>query len=107
MSPPFPTYTSGHSTFSGAADAVLTVLLGENVSFVASNDRQPAPGQRPIASEKVLFREFASFASAANEAGRSRVFGGVHFEFDNSAGLEAGRAIGRLVAGSIMRRTIL
>jgi len=38
-----------------------------------------------------------SFASAAAEAGRSRIFGGIHFEFDNRDGLAAGAAVGQYV----------
>jgi hypothetical protein len=35
--PPFPEYVSGHSTFSGAAETILTSLLGDNVSFSGSS----------------------------------------------------------------------
>src|SRR5262249_11236215 len=40
------------------------------------------------------YRSFTSFAQAADEAGESRVFGGIPFEFDNHAGLQAGRGLG-------------
>ena len=39
-------------------------------------------------------RSYPSFSAAAAEAGRSRVFGGQHFEFSNQAGLELGRDVG-------------
>ncbi|MEZ6136990.1 MAG: vanadium-dependent haloperoxidase [Pirellulaceae bacterium] len=97
VSPPFPTYTSGHSTFSGAADAVLTALLGSDVSFVTTNDAMNAPGQRPLQSKLVIERSFANFTAAAEEAGLSRIYGGVHFDFDNTAGLAAGRGIGTYI----------
>ncbi|TWU48740.1 PAP2 superfamily protein [Rubripirellula tenax] len=92
--PPFPTYTSGHSTFSGAADAVLTTLLGDNVSFTSQSDSHSAPGQRPIDPSLIMTRSFESFTQAADEAGVSRIYGGIHFDFDNTAGLDVGRAIG-------------
>lgn len=44
--PPILAYTSGHSTFSGAAASVLTALLGDNVCFSSSSDPQNAPSQR-------------------------------------------------------------
>ncbi|MEJ7638002.1 MAG: vanadium-dependent haloperoxidase, partial [Singulisphaera sp.] len=80
--PPFPSYTSGHSTFSGAASEVLGLSFGTDaVAFTLDGVGGP--------------RSFLGFAQAAEEAGRSRVFGGIHFEFDNQAGLASGRAIGR------------
>ena len=39
-------------------------------------------------------RRFASFQQAAEEAAASRVYGGIHFSFDNAAGLATGRAVG-------------
>ncbi|MCO6455742.1 MAG: phosphatase PAP2 family protein [Pirellulaceae bacterium] len=95
--PPFPTYTSGHSTFSGAAEVVLAHLLGDNVSFRSRMDGHSGFTQRPLASEQILTRSFHSFAQAADEASHSRVYGGIHFGFDSAAGLAAGRAIGQWV----------
>jgi membrane-associated phospholipid phosphatase len=96
--PPFPSYTSGHSTFSGAASAVLTALLGEDVSFESTTDPQNAPSQRPLAEDKIVTRFFTSFTQAAEEAGQSRIYGGIHFDFDNAAGLSVGRAVGTIVS---------
>jgi hypothetical protein len=48
-------------------------------------------------SESGRRRSFAGFAQAADEAGRSRIYGGIHFEFDNRTGLESGRAVARYV----------
>ncbi len=94
ITPPFPSYTSGHSTFSGAADAVLSALLGDEVSFQSTTDPQNAPSQRPIATKEIVTRTFSSIRDAAEEASMSRIYGGIHFNFDGSAGLSAGRAIG-------------
>lgn len=94
--PPFPTYTSGHSTFSGAAAAVLTNVFGPAVSFTTWSDGLDGFTQRPLPA--VFSRTFASFEAAAEEAGRSRVYGGIHFEFDNSAGLTLGQLIGNYVS---------
>lgn len=82
--PPFPTYTSGHSTFSGAAARLLARFVGgDDFPFVSRSDGLPG-----------VLRSFGSFSQAADEAGRSRVYGGIHFEFDNSDGLATGRALG-------------
>jgi membrane-associated phospholipid phosphatase len=93
--PPFPTYTSGHSTFSGAAAGVLTAIYGEAVEF--SSPMDPV-ATLPEGQKERLVRGFASFQEAAEEAGMSRIYGGIHFNFDNTAGLEAGQSVGFFVA---------
>jgi membrane-associated phospholipid phosphatase len=90
--PPFPSYTSGHSTFSGAAAAVLANFFGnDNVRFTISSDGLPR-----------VWRSFTSFSAAAAEAGRSRIYGGIHWEFDNADGLAAGRALGEYVTANYL-----
>ena len=80
-----PEYWSGHSTFSGAGAAVLAgFFCRDDVSFTLTTDSAPG-GQA---------RTYPSFSSAAVEAGRSRVVGGIHFEFSNQQALAVGRAIG-------------
>jgi membrane-associated phospholipid phosphatase len=85
--PSSPAYVSGHSTFGGAAEAVLTAFFGNNVSFTAVAD----------ASVNLQPRNFKSFTEAAQEAGMSRVYGGVHWPSDNRDGLKAGRNLGKYV----------
>lgn len=80
-SPPFPSYTSGHSTFSRAAADILAFFLGTdaiNVNF---------------AGDFGEMRLLTSLDGAANEAGLSRIYGGIHFDFDNVAGQWAGANI--------------
>ncbi len=87
ITPPFPEYVSGHSTFSGAAAAeVLTQLLGDNISFTAESLGLPG-----------VTRSFSNFDEAAEEAGRSRIYGGIHYIFSDVDGLEAGRAVAQQV----------
>jgi membrane-associated phospholipid phosphatase len=85
--PPFPEYPSGHSTQSGAAAAVLTAFFGENYAFTDSTGSDN--GLEP--------RKFASFAAAAEEAGISRLYGGIHFRTAVVRGLEQGRCVGAKV----------
>jgi hypothetical protein len=86
-SPPFPAYTSGHSTFSATGAAILTSLFGPNYTFALGSDAMPG-----------VARSFDSFLDAAEEAADSRLYGGIHFRFDNEAGLIAGLQIGNYVA---------
>ncbi len=81
--PNFPSYTSGHSTFSNAAAEVLTKVFGDNYAFTATSDGAPN-----------VTRSFSSFRAAAAEAGQSRIYGGIHWQFDNTAGSAAGVSIG-------------
>ena len=83
ITPPFPEYPSGHSTQSAAAAAVLTKLFGENFAF---EDRtREGDGLKP--------RSFASFSAAANEAGISRLYGGIHFRSAIERGLAQGQCV--------------
>ena len=89
--PNFPSYTSGHASFSGAAAALLAGLTGSD-SFVFT--------AQPDGSVAVGPRSFTSFSQAAGEAADSRLYGGIHFDFDNADGLAAGQALGQYVLSS-------
>jgi membrane-associated phospholipid phosphatase len=84
LTPPFPEYTSGHSTQSGAASTVLTAEFGDGFAF---DDATHVDEGLPV-------RAFPSFAAAAEEAALSRLYGGIHYPFGNQKGLEQGRAVG-------------
>jgi hypothetical protein len=103
--PPFPAYTSGHSTFSGAASAVLTHLFGNDVPFKSTSDGHLAAEQRPLDPSQIVTRSFANFEEAAEEAGLSRIYGGIHFRFDNTAGLLLGNQVGASVVDRLLRPT--
>jgi len=100
--PPHPAYTSGHSTFSGAASTVLANLFGDATAFESQTDGLSAPEQRPLDASLIVTRHFVSFSQAADEAGMSRIYGGIHFSFDNVAGLELGRRIGAATLSRVL-----
>lgn len=81
--PPFPTVPSGHSTFSASAATVLAGLIGDQQPFSSVMQADPS-----------IQRAYTSLWQAAVESGRSRIFGGIHFEFDNTVGLGIGQAVG-------------
>ena len=87
--PPFPSYTSGHSTFSSAAATILTAEIGDNISFTDSSKIND--GFQP--------RSFNNFNMAAEEAAASRLYGGIHYGFDNLNGLRCGK----LIAGNVQQ----
>ncbi len=84
ITPPFPEYPSGHSTQSGAAATVLTAFFGENFAFTDNTHEK----------DKLPNRSFKSFWEAAEEAGVSRLYGGIHFRAAIERGLDQGRCIG-------------
>lgn len=85
--PPFPAYVSGHSTFSSAGAAVLAQSFGtDKISFATTSDGLPD-----------VTRKFTTISSAAEEAGMSRIYGGIHWQFDNVEGLKVGRTLGEYV----------
>jgi PAP2 superfamily/PEP-CTERM motif len=87
--PVFQAYVSGHSTFSAAAAQILTDFYGADaMNFCTKQELNPE-----------ISRCFTSFSQAANEAGMSRIYGGIHFQFDNIAGLDAGRALAQNIFG--------
>lgn len=86
--PPFPAYTSGHSSFSKASAQVLTHFFGTDaLTFDATSDS--LPGVR---------RTFHSLAACADEVGMSRIYGGIHYSFDNIEGKRSGGAVGDYVS---------
>jgi hypothetical protein len=85
--PPFPEYVAGHSGQSAAAMAALEGEFGQNVAFV--DHAHDADGFAP--------RSFSSIFAAAEEAGMSRLYGGIHFQSGNLNG----RALGRCVAAKV------
>jgi len=84
-----PEHTSGQSAFAAVGSTILADFYGtDNIMFEAEGDNAIAGP-----------RNFASFSDAAKEAGRSRIFSGIHFEFSN----QAGQAIGRGIAGEVLQ----
>jgi hypothetical protein len=93
VTPPFPGYTSAHSSLSGAAAAVLADFFGtDSVAFTL-------PSQNPA----IAPRNYTSFSQAAAESAVSRLYGGIHWSFDNNVGLVAGTALGQYVAANFLR----
>jgi PAP2 superfamily len=88
--PNFPTYTSGHSTQSGAAAGALTDMFGvKRFTDTTHTDHNLSPPQQP--------RTFNSFEEAAREAAVSRLYGGIHYVFDNDDGLGCGQCVAQKI----------
>lgn len=75
LTPPFPSYVSGHAAFSGASSKVLGVFFPD---------------------------EAETLEAMAEQAAMSRLFGGIHYRYDNEDGL----ALGRMVGGSVLEKMV-
>jgi hypothetical protein len=87
QTPPFPSHTSGHATISAAAAECMTNWFGDNLSFTDTS----------LLEFGIKSREIKSFRLAAKEAAVSRLYGGIHYRFDNEHGNEAGIRLGEFI----------
>jgi hypothetical protein len=90
--PAFPAYVSGHSILSGAAAELLELYFGRtdyDFTFI-------------LMSDPTVTRSYSDFWEAANEAGMSRIWGGIHFDFENTDGLLAGQQLADYVYSTVM-----
>jgi hypothetical protein len=99
--PPFAEYASGHSTFSMAAAEVLTGFTGRGnfelkVTIPAGSSKvEPKTATQPGVPAQPITLSWTNFRYAANEAGLSRQYGGVHFEHGDKDAREAGSSVGK------------
>ena len=95
ITPPFAEYPSGHSTFSGAAAEVLRRFTGRDwfgmVVVLPRGSSFIEPGLTP---EKPVVLFWPTFSAAADQAGLSRRYGGIHFRDGDHAGRSLGRQVG-------------
>jgi hypothetical protein len=91
QTPPFPSYTSGHATNSAAAAEVMTYWFGDKLSFTDTS----------LLEFGIKNRTIHSFREAAEEAAMSRLYGGIHYRFDNENGVIAGRKLGEFIVSRI------
>lgn len=82
-SPAFPSYTSGHSTYTASMSRMLERCIGtDDVKFSVTSDGLPG-----------VIRDYEKLSDARREVGMSRVWGGIHVMSDNIEGQKAGIAV--------------
>ena len=97
VTPAFPGFTSGHSTFSRAAAEVLALLTGSPYfpgglgEFVAHAGSYLVFEDGPSTDVRL---QWATYYDAADQAGQSRIYGGIHIQADDFAGRRTGSLIG-------------
>jgi hypothetical protein len=104
LTPPFAEYVSGHSTFSAASAEILRLFTGSDVfgysATIRAGSSRVEPGAVP-AHDAVL--RWATFSEAADEAGISRRYGGIHFRDADIEGRSMGRAVGQMAWAEAVR----
>jgi len=95
--PPFPEHVSGHSAFSAAAAEVLKQFTGSDAFGGSYTKKARSMAIDPALPSQDLTLQWATFSEAAAEAGMSRIYGGIHFDNANGAGLALGRQVGAQV----------
>jgi hypothetical protein len=97
VTPSFQGYISGHSTFSRAAAEVLTAITGSEYFPGGLSERRITAGTFRIengpSADVVL--QWASYYDAADQAGQSRLFGGIHVQADDFTGRIVGSTCGK------------
>ena len=93
FTPPFPTYPSGHAGFGAAARVVLEHFFGEDGHLITLTN--------PVVPDVRL--HYASFKEITDDIDDARIFGGVHFRFDQEAGARQGRRVGEYIIRAELR----
>jgi hypothetical protein len=104
VTPPFAEYLSGHSAFSSAAAEILKDFTGSDTfgysHVVLAGSSRVEPGTAPAASVSFTY---ATFSDAADEAGISRRYGGIHFRSGDVVSRDLGRSVARLAWAKALR----
>jgi hypothetical protein len=95
VTPPFAEHISGHSTFSSSGAEVLKLFTGSdnfpNSAVIPAGFSVVEPGVVPA---QPVTLSWPTFSAAADEAGISRLYGGIHFRLGDQEGRKLGRKIG-------------
>jgi len=105
FTPPFPSYPSGHATFGGVLFQILRRYIGtDDVPFTFISDELNGEtidhqGQhRPS-----LPRTYNRLSDAEEENGQSRIYLGIHWSFDKTAGIQMGNNIANYVFDNLYK----
>jgi hypothetical protein len=91
ITPPFPGYTSGHATVSGACAKTLELFTGTDVYGYA--ERRPHCELTESTAGDMMTLDLPTWSATAEMAALSRALGGYHIPTDNNVGLKVGREI--------------
>jgi hypothetical protein len=101
--PPFPAYPSGHATFGASMFEVLRSFFGDDTAFTFISDEYNGEGidpADPTVPRPLVPVRFSSFTEAQEQNGQSRIYNGVHWQYDNQNGQALGVRISRYILDS-------
>jgi hypothetical protein len=100
VTPAFPEYVSGHSTFSAAGRAVINRFFGtDNFNAKVTLPAGSSKFEKGVPAKPVVL-SWKTLDAMADQAGMSRRYGGIHFE----SGDQQGRALGALTGVNVWTR---
>lgn len=91
--PPYPTYAGNHAAIGTSQSTILGLFFGRD-DIVFQHTWEGVGGAT---------RSYAGFTAMANEEERSRVYGGIHFTFDQTAGQSVGRNVANYIFQNFMQ----
>jgi len=100
VTPAFPEYVSGHSTFTAAAATILAAYTGSDtcgLTVTVPADSSPIESSVPA---QAMTLSWATFSDVNDDAGMSRRYGGIHFKSGDYDGRGLGRQVAQFVWGT-------
>jgi hypothetical protein len=94
VTPPFPDYIAGHTTYAGAAEKVLEHVFGKQPGLLIRLTSASAPG---------VVETFSSFRAMSDNVVDARVWGGIHWRTSCDRGRTLGEEIGRYVVRRMLK----
>jgi hypothetical protein len=91
--PPYPTYAGNNAAIGTSQSTILALVFGRD-DILFSHTWEGAGGAT---------RSYAGFTAMADEEANSRIYGGIHFRFDNVAGQSVGRNVANYIFLNFMR----
>jgi PAP2 superfamily/PEP-CTERM motif len=92
FTPPFPAFTSGHASFGGALFTMLADFYGtDDMNFTLASDNIPG-----------VLESFTKFSDAAAQNAESRIYLGIHWQFDADIGTASGDMVGNDIFASAL-----
>jgi hypothetical protein len=93
VNPPYPSYAGNNAAIGTSQSTILALFFGrDDVAF-----------QHTWEGANGATRSYAGFSAMADEEARARVYGGIHFTFDNVAGQSVGRNVANYIFANVMR----